>query len=85
MRAVAAVLMIAALAAVMTPAARAAEQPDAVLLLDLDLLRETDPRVQRDASVAGSVVFLQMLERLQPPAAARRGGEPRPATRKEDC
>jgi hypothetical protein len=84
MRAVAAALVFVALVVVAAPAARAAEPPDAALLLDLDLLRESDPRVQRDASVARSVDLLEMLERLQPPAAARRGGEPRPAP-KEEC
>jgi len=83
MRAVAAAVVVA-IVVVAAPAARAAEPPDAALLLDLDLLRESDPRVQRDASVARSVDLLEMLERLQPPAAARRGGEPRPAP-KEEC
>ena len=84
MRAMAVAFVVVALASVAAPAAHAAEQPDAMLLLDLDLLRESDPRVHRDASVARSVDLLEMLERLQPPAAARRGGEPRPAP-KEDC
>jgi hypothetical protein len=66
------------------PAARATEQPEAQMLLDLDLLRESDPRAQRDAPVARSVRLLELLERLNPPAAARRGGDSRPAP-KEAC
>jgi hypothetical protein len=84
MRALAAAVILVALGMAAAATARAAEQPDAALLLDLDLLRESDPRVERDASVARSVGLLEMLERLQRPAAARRGDEPRPAP-KEDC
>ena len=80
MRGVALALLALALAA---PAARAAEQPDAQLLLDLDLLRESDPRLQREEPVARSVRLLELLERLHP-AAARRDGGARPAP-KEAC
>ena len=76
MRAVAMALVILALTA---PAASAMEPPEAQLLLDLDLLRESDPRVQRDAPVARHVRLLELLERLSQPAAARRGGDSRPA------
>jgi len=80
MRGVALALLALALAA---PAARAAEQPDAQLLLDLDLLRETDPRLQREEPVARSVRLLELLERLNPAAARRDGGAP--PTPKEAC
>lgn len=81
MRALAAALLILAVTA---PAARAAEQPDAALLLDLDLLRERDPRTHREESVARNVQLLELLERLQAPAAARRHGESRRSA-KEAC
>lgn len=58
-------------------AASASEQPDAQLLLDLDLLRESDPRAQREEPVARNVRLLELLERLNP-AAARRGGDAAP-------
>jgi hypothetical protein len=73
-----AVTLAFAVLALTAPAARAAEQPDAALLLDLDLLRETDPRVQRDEPVAHHVRLLELLERLNPEAAARRGTESPP-------
>jgi hypothetical protein len=81
MRALAAALVLLAVAA---PAVTAAERPDAEMLLDLDLLRESDPRAQRDQLVARDVRLLELLERLQAPAAARRGGDARPAP-KEAC
>jgi hypothetical protein len=81
MRALAAALVLMAFAA---PAATAAERPEAEMLLDLDLLRESDPRVQRGEPVARDVGLLELLERLQAPAAARRGGDARPAP-KEAC
>jgi hypothetical protein len=81
MRALAAALVVLALAA---PAVKAAERPEAEMLLDLDLLRESDPRAQRDEPVARDVRLLELLERLQAPAAARRGGDARPAP-KEAC
>lgn len=73
MRAVALALLVLALAA---PVARATEQPEAQLLLDLDLLRETDPRAQREEPVARHVRLLELLERLNP--AALRGGDAPP-------
>ena len=79
MRALAAALVFLALAA---SGARAAERPDAEMLLDLDLLREADPRAQRDEAVAREVRLLELLDRLQAPAAARHGGDARPAPRK---
>jgi hypothetical protein len=75
-RVLAAALLALTLAA---PAARASEQPDAALLLDLDLLRETDPRAQREEPVARHVRLLELLERLNPDAAAGRGREAAPA------
>ena len=55
------------------------KQPDVELLLDLDLLHESDPRAQREESVVRNVRLLELLERLSQPAAARRGGDSRPA------
>ena len=78
MRAVAAALDVLAVV-VAPPAAGATEAPEAELLLDLDLLRESDPRLQRDESVARSLRLLELLERLRRPAAARGGGDARPA------
>lgn len=44
------------------PAAIAAtERPDAQMLLDLDLLREADPRAHREVPVARSVRLLEFL------------------------
>ena len=79
MRAVAVALAVLALTA---PAVSAMEPPEAQLLLDLDLLRETDPRVQRDAPVARHVRLLELLERLNLRPAARRGA---PSAPKEAC
>lgn len=76
MRALAAALILLAAAA---PAPAATEQPDAQLLLDLDLLRERDPRAQREEPVARNARLLELLERLNPPAGARRGGKVAPA------
>ena len=81
MQAVAVALVLLALAA---PAVKAAERPEAEMLLDLDLLRESDPRAQRDGAVVRDVRLLELLERLQAPGAARRGGDTRPAPR-EAC
>ena len=81
MRVLAAALVVLAVAA---PAARAAERVQAEMLLDLDLLRESDPRAQRDGPVVRDVRLLELLERLQAPAAARGGGDARPAP-KEAC
>ena len=81
MSALVAALLLLAVAA---PAASAVEQPDAALLLDLDLLRERDPRLQHDESMARNVGLLELLERLERPAAARRGAQPQRAP-KEDC
>ncbi len=72
MRALAALLVVLALAG-----------PEAEMLLDLDLLSESDPRIQREDPVARNVRLLELLERLNP-AAVRRGGDSRPAP-KEAC
>jgi hypothetical protein len=80
MRALAMALVVLSLTA---PAVSAVEPPEAQLLLDLDLLRESDPRVQRDAPVARHVRLLELLERLNPRPAARRGGPTSPP--KEAC
>lgn len=76
MRAAAVALMVLALTA---PTVSAMEPPEAQLLLDLDLLRETDPRAQREDPAARNVRLLELLERLRPPAAARPGGDSTPA------
>jgi hypothetical protein len=75
MRALALAIVVVAVSAA---AVTAMEQPEAQLLLDLDLLREVDPRVQRDVPVARNVPLLELLERLNPPAAARGGGDKKP-------
>ena len=80
MRAAAVALMVLALTA---PTVSAMEPPEAQLLLDLDLLRETDPRVHRDAPVARHVPLLELLERLNQRPAARRAGPP--SAPKEAC
>jgi hypothetical protein len=76
------VIRVLALAIVMVTVSAAAvtatEQPETQLLLDLDLLREIDPRVQREVPLARDVPLLELLERLNPPAAARGGGEKKP-------
>ena len=81
MRAAVVALVLLTLAA---PTAGATTQPEAQLLLDLDLLRERDPRLQRDEAVAGHVRLLELLERLTPRPAARGGDDARPAP-KEAC
>lgn len=80
MRGVALALLLVALA---VPPVSATEEPDAQLLLDLDLLRESDPRAQQQEPVARNVRLLELLERLNP-AAARRGGDATPP-RKGAC
>jgi hypothetical protein len=75
MRALALALLTIAISA---PAVVAVERPDVELLLDLDLLHESDPRVQRDEPAARNVRLLELLERLNQPAAAR-SGDSRPA------
>lgn len=62
----------------------AAERPDAQMLLDLDLLREADPRAQLEVPVARSVRLLEFLKRLEAPAAARPNGNAQRAP-KEAC
>lgn len=79
MRALTAVALAVLAVVASPPAARAMEQPEAQMLLDLDLLRESDPRAQREEPVARNVRLLELLERLNPPAAARRDGDSRPA------
>jgi hypothetical protein len=84
MRALVALLTVLAGLTISAPEARAVETPDSELLLDLDLLREADPRVHREGHAAPSVPLLEFLERLEPPAAARPGRGPRPPA-KESC
>jgi hypothetical protein len=79
MRALALAIVVVAVSAA---AVTAMEQPEAQLLLDLDLLREIDPRVQREVPVARSVRLLELLERLNPPAAARGGGKSKPGPKR---
>ena len=80
MRAMALGLIVMAL---MAPTAGAMDQPDAQLLLDLELLRERDPRVQRDEAVARHFDLLELLERLHE-HSARRGRDAPPAP-KDAC
>jgi hypothetical protein len=85
MRAAAPLLALLAVLTVSAPAALAAtDHPEAQMLLDLDLLREADPRAHREMPVARSVRLLEFLKRLQTPATARPNGDGRPAPR-EAC
>ena len=85
MRAASLLLTLLTVLAVSAPAALAAtDRPEAQMLLDLDLLREADPRAHREIPVARSVRLLEFLQRLQRPAAARPDGAGRPAP-KEAC
>lgn len=85
MRVPAVLLALLTALAVSAPAAIAAtERPDAQMLLDLDLLRQADPRAHREVPVARSVRLLEFLKRLEAPAAARRHGDSKPAP-KEAC
>ena len=59
-------LALLALLAAAAPLA-AAERPHAQMLLDLDLLRETDPRAQ---PVVERLPLLDFLRRLQAPTSA---------------
>jgi hypothetical protein len=70
MRALVAVLALLAAFAAPAPAATA-DRPDAQMLLDLDLLREIDPRAQRSYPVVDTLRLLEFLRRLPSPAAAR--------------
>ena len=54
------------------------------MLLDLDLLREADPRAQLEVPVARGVRLLEFLKRLEAPAAARPNVDAQPAP-KEAC
>ena len=82
MRTLAAVALAVLAVALSAPATSASEQPEAQMLLDLDLLRESDPRAQREEPVARNVRLLELLERLNHPAAVRRGGDSRPAPKR---
>ena len=85
MRTIAGLLALLTALAVAAPAARALEGlPDAQMLLDLDLLREADPRVHRQARMAGSVRLLEFLKRLQAPGASGSDGDGRPSP-KDAC
>ena len=46
------------------------DKPEARMLLDLDLLREMDPRAQPAPPVVHNMRLLEFLRRLQSPAAA---------------
>jgi hypothetical protein len=72
-------VLIAMVAAVVTPA-RAADQPpiDAQMLLDLDLLTDGDPARHRDQSVAERLRMLELLRLLESPAAATPARAARP-------
>jgi hypothetical protein len=59
--------LLALLAAAGAAPLAAAERPDAQMLLDLDLLRETDPRAR---PVAERLSLLEFLRRLHAPASA---------------
>jgi hypothetical protein len=78
MRALALALLAITLSA---PDVVAMDRPDVELLLDLDLLRDTDPRAQREEPVARNVRLLELLERLAEPAA-RRDGDSKPAPKR---
>jgi hypothetical protein len=85
MRAAAAVLALLTVLAVAAPAALAAtDRPEAQMLLDLDLLREADPRAHREMRVARSVRLLEFLKRLHTPGAAGPNGHGRRGPR-EAC
>lgn len=85
MRAVAVLLALLAALAVAAPVAHAVERPpDAQMLLDLDLLREADPRAHREVPVARSVRLLEFFKRLEAPAAARPNSDARPSP-KDAC
>jgi hypothetical protein len=84
MRALVALLAVLAALTISASAARATETPGAELLLDLDLLREADPRLHREGGVARSVPLLEFLRRLEPPASARPDRGPKPPAR-ESC
>ena len=81
MRAPGVLALLAALLVSVPAVAATTEVPDAEMLLDLDLLREADPRVQREAPVVRSVRLLEFLKRLEAPAAARPKGGVTPAPR----
>jgi hypothetical protein len=78
-------LVLALVLGVATAAARVEaatpEKPDAQMLLDLDLLREADPRVPWISPVVGNLRLLEFLRRLQAPAAATPAPERVPAPR----
>jgi hypothetical protein len=82
MRVVALALVLLALAA---PTASATDRPEAQMLLDLDLLQESDPRVQREEPVARNVRLLELLERLNPASARRGSGDATPPPPKGAC
>jgi hypothetical protein len=81
-------LLLAVLTVLVTapPALYAAERPDAQMLLDLDLLHEADPRLERDRSVSQSRPLLEFLQRVERAGVerSRRETAPQPS-RQEDC
>jgi hypothetical protein len=71
MRALIVLLALGLLAGVAAPGSAATpDKPDARMLLDLDLLREIDPRAQPAPPVVHNMRLLEFLRRLQSPAAA---------------
>jgi hypothetical protein len=82
MRMLALALVLLALAA---PTASATDRPEAQMLLDLDLLRESDPRAQREEPAARNVRLLELLERLKPASARRGSGDATPPPPKGAC
>jgi hypothetical protein len=81
MRAVLALLgVLGLLTGVAGPAAAAAtDKPDAQMLLDLDLLRETDPHAQPVPAVVGHLRLFEFLRRLESASATTPRSETAPA------
>jgi hypothetical protein len=73
--------LLAVLVLVNTAGAAASDaRVDAKLLLDLDLLAETDPARHRDQGPAERMRMLELLRMLESPAAAAPARESSPAT-----
>lgn len=86
MRSLALLLVVFTALVIAAPTASAAERPDARMLLDLDLLHDTDPRLQRDRSVAESRPLLEFLQRIERAALERsRRDAPPPPSSEEAC
>lgn len=79
------IAMLGLLAVFAAPASAAGDgddRPEAQMLLDLDLLRETDPRAHSAQPVVDRMRLLEFLRRLEPPAAARPATDPAPPPRR---